>query len=432
MIAVSKPAKLSGHARVPGSKSHTIRAVLLAVMAEGRSVIHNPLLSLDCRSALAAARLFGAKTEEYDGYWVVEGRGRNLAVPDNYLDCGNSGSVAYFATPMAALVDGYTFVTGDEQIRRRPIDGTLSAINELGGFAAASRLESTSCPVVIHGIIKGGKAHFEGKLSQIVSGIMMAAPLAQKDTELLIRDPKEKPYLDITLDWMARYGIRVEHSEDYTRFLVRGGQVYQAAETVVSGDWSGVAFPLVAGLITGSDIVIDAVDFNDSQGDKAVVDRLIEMGAGIEKDVPGVRLFVHGAKRLRGGITIDMRDIPDALPALSIAAAFAEQDTHFTGLAHVRLKETDRVAVMAQELAKMGVHVEIGADDMTVFGGSRVHGAYVESHGDHRVAMALLVCGLAAEGCTEVEDAGCAAVSFPNFFEVMNGLGAGISCREEN
>ena len=134
---------------------------------------------------------------------------------------------------------------------------------------------------------------------------------------------------------------------------------------------------------------------------------------------------------MKGGTTIDMRDIPDSLPALSVAAAFADQDTHFIGLAHVRLKETDRVAVMAEELAKMGVAVEIGPDDMVVHGGRKVCGARVASHGDHRVAMALIACGLAAEGCTQVENAECAAVSFPNFFEVMNNMGAGIERESE-
>ena len=189
MIAQSTPHKLSGHAVVPGSKSHTIRAVLLATLAEGCSVIHNPLLSLDGRSALAAARQFGATVQEDDGCWVVDGCGGKLTVPGNYLDCGNSGSVAYFATPIAALVDGYTFVTGDAQILRRPIDETLSAIRELGGFAEPSRPGSTSCPAVIHGVMRGGTAHFDGKLSQIVSGIMMAAPLLKSDTDLVIRNP---------------------------------------------------------------------------------------------------------------------------------------------------------------------------------------------------------------------------------------------------
>ena len=426
MIAQSTPHKLSGHAVVPGSKSHTIRAVLLATLAEGCSVIHNPLLSLDGRSALAAARQFGATVQEDDGCWVVDGCGGKLTVPGNYLDCGNSGSVAYFATPIAALVDGYTFVTGDAQILRRPIDETLSAIRELGGFAEPSRPGSTSCPAVIHGVMRGGTAHFDGKLSQIVSGIMIAAPLLKSDTDIVIRNPKEKPYLDITLDWMARFGVVLENNDDYTHFHIRGGQKYRGLETTISGDWSGVAFPLVAGIITGSEIVIDAVNFSDSQGDKAVVDVLIQMGAALQKDIPGSRLLVHSGSRLHG-VEINMNDIPDALPALSVAAAFAEGTTHFTGLEHVRLKETDRVAVMAQELQRMGIRTEIGSDNMTVHGGT-VHGAEVDSHGDHRVAMALLVSGLAADGCVTVKDAECAAVSFPNFFEVMNGLGAGFEC----
>lgn len=426
MIAVTTPRVLSGHAMVPGSKSHTIRAVLLATMAEGKSVIHNPLPSLDCKSAMAAARLFGARTAEEDGTWTVEGVGRDLKVPENYLDCGNSGSVAYFATPMAALTKGYTFVTGDEQIRRRPIDETLSAIRELGGEAFASRPGSKACPAIVHGVMKGGTAHFEGQLSQIVSGIMMTAPLLEGDTEIIIRDPKEKPYLQLTLDWMERYGIMVENKDAYSRFLIPGRRAYTPAETTVASDWSGVAFPLVAGVITQSEIVIDAVDFQDSQGDKAVVDHLIAMGADITKDVKGRRILVRGGKGLHGGTVIDMRDIPDSLPALSVAAAYADGDTTFVGLEHVRLKETDRVAVMEQELKKMGANIETGADHMLVHGGKRLHGAEVRSWDDHRVAMALLVCGLWAEGSTRVLDAQCAAVSFPNFFEVMDGLGAGI------
>ncbi len=415
---------LHGSVCVPGSKSHTIRAVLLAAMAEGTTVIHNPLPSLDGKSALAAAETFGARTSIDGNTWTVEGRGRDLAVPRNYLDCGNSGSVAYFATPMAALVDGYTFVTGDAQIRRRPIHETVLAINELGGFAAHSIPGSDSCPVVVHGVMKGGQAHFGGKLSQIISGFMMAAPLLEQDTELLIEDIRETPYLQITIDWMKRFGVELEHAEDFSSFQIRGKRFYRALETTIPSDWSAVAFPLIAGLITDSELVIDAVDFNDSQGDKAVVDHLIAMGADLTKDVEGHRLLVRGGRKLRSGLTIDMKNIPDALPALSVAAAYAEGDTTFTGLAHVRLKETDRVAVMKEELEKIGVTVEIGPDSMVVHGGCRMHAAQVESHDDHRVAMAMLVCGLGIDGETVINGAECAAVSFPSFFEVMEKAGA--------
>ncbi|MCI8516056.1 MAG: 3-phosphoshikimate 1-carboxyvinyltransferase [Hungatella sp.] len=431
MIARVTPKMLKGHAMVPGSKSHTIRAILLAAMAEGTSRIHNPLPSLDCKSAMKAAELFGAQTNMEDRVWTVTGTGGKIKVPDNYLDCGNSGSVAYFAAPMAALCDGYTFITGDVQIRRRPMGETLSAICQLGGEAFPSRPGSGSCPAIVRGRMRGGIARFEGTLSQVVSGIMMAAPLLEEDTEIFIKNPKEKPYLQLTLDWMLRYGILVENKEDYRHFVIRGGRSYRKADTVVASDWSGVAFPLVAAVITDSEVVIDAVDFQDSQGDKAVVDCLIAMGADITRDLEAGTLAVKGGREMKSEVSIDLRDIPDSLPALSVAAAFARGDTRFTGLEHVRLKETDRVAVMEQELGKMGADVETGPDYMTVHGGKRLTGTVVDSHGDHRVAMALTVCGLWAKGTTLVKGAQCAAVSFPDFFKVMNRLGAGIEILED-
>ena len=426
MIAKTNSHVLNGHAVVPGSKSHTIRAVLLAAMAEGKSEIYNPLTSFDCINAVNAAELFGADITAEQGVWTVEGTGGELKIPDNYLDCGNSGSVAYFATPMAALTNGYTFVTGDAQIRRRPIEETLAAIRELGGEAFTSRPGFSACPAIVRGKMAGGTAHFDGRLSQVVSGIMMTAPLLEGDTEIVIKNPKEKPYLQLTLDWMSRYGICVENPADFSYFKISGRNSYHGAKSVIASDWSSVAFPLVAGVITDSEITIDGVDFADSQGDKAVVDHLLTMGADITKKEEEHVLLVRGGKSLKSGIEIDMRDIPDSLPALSVAAAFAEGETKFVGLEHVRLKETDRVAVMETELRKMGADIETGSDYMVVHGGQRLYGTEVSSHNDHRIAMALMICGLWASGDTYVRDAQCAAVSFPNFFEMMNSLGAGI------
>lgn len=418
---------LSGDILVPGSKSHTIRAVLLAAMAEGTSVIHNPLPSFDCQSALSVAECFGAATAAQPEVWTVTGRGGSLRLPDNYVDCGNSGSVAYFAASMAALVEGYTFITGDAQIRRRPIQPVLTAINALGGEAFTSRPGADACPAIIKGKMGGGSVRFTNSLSQFVSSIMLSAPLAGGDIEIINEKPLEKPYLQLSIDWMRRYGVELLHnSGDYTHFKIKGGQTYTAAESVVPADWSGVAFPLVAGLITPSEITISGLDFEDSQGDKAVVEHLIAMGGDIVKDAVSGRMLVKGGRPLKGGLTIDLSDIPDSLPALSVAAAFAEGDTTFTGLAHVRLKETDRVAVMAGELGKVGAEVEAGPDYMIVRGGRPLTGAAVQSHDDHRVAMAMSVCGLAAEGSMLVEQSECAAVSFPTFYTGMQKLGANI------
>lgn len=425
MNTIVKRSSLQGSAVVPGSKSHTVRAVLLAAMAKGRSVIHNPLPSLDCKSAMRVAECFGAKVEAQPGLWIVEGVGRDLKVPENYVDCGNSGSTAYFAASMAALTEGWTFLTGDAQIRRRPILPVLEAINQLGGKAYPSRPGVNACPAIIGGRMRGGTARFHHDLSQFVSSVMLSAPLLEKDTEIINEDPLEKPYLQLSIDWMRRCGVELlENSGDYSYFKIAGGQEYQAVESTIASDWSGVAFPLVAGIITDSELTIRGVDFADSQGDKAVVDHLIAMGADIAKDVEKGEILVRGGKTLKSGLTIDLSDIPDSLPAMSVAAAYAQGDTRFTGLGHVRMKETDRVTVMEQELAKMGAYVESGSDYMIVHGGKQLTGAVVESHDDHRVAMAMAVCGLAAQGETIVRGSECAAVSFPTFFEVMESLGA--------
>lgn len=430
MNTMVKKSSLQGSAVVPGSKSHTIRAILLGTMAKGRSVIHNPLPSLDCKSAMHVAECFGAKVEIAPGVWTVDGVGKELKVPENYVDCGNSGSTAYFAASMAALTEGWTFLTGDAQIRRRPILPVLDAINQLGGKAFPSRPGVNACPSIIGGKMQGGTVRFHHCLSQFVSSVMLSAPLLEKDTEIINEDPLEKPYLQLSIDWMRRYGVELaENSGDYSYFRVKGGQEYTPTESTVPSDWSGVAFPLVAGIITDSRLTIKGVDFADSQGDKAVVDHLIAMGADITKDAKKGELLVQGGKPLQSGLTIDLSDIPDSLPALSVAAAYAQGDTRFTGLGHVRMKETDRVSVMEQELTRMGASIESGSDYMIVHGGMPLTGAVVESHDDHRVAMAMAVCGLAAEGETTVLNSECAAVSFPTFFEVMEGLGARMENR---
>ena len=429
MDTITKQSMLRGDAMIPGGKSHTIRAVLLGAMAQGTSRIHNPLTGLDCQSAMSVAKSFGAKTKMVSsGVWEVTGIGGELKTPDNYVDCGNSGTTAYFAASMAALTEGYTFLTGDEQIRRRPITPVLRAIEQLGGTAFSSRPGVDACPAIIKGRMKGGIARFSNTISQFVSSIMLCAPLLDKDTEIFNEAPLEKPYIQLSIDWMKRYGIDLEaNSGDYTYFKIKGKQTYTAAETTVPADWSSVTFPLVAGLVTASKITIPGIDFTDSHGDKAVVDHLIAMGADIVKDAANHKMTVTGGKPLKGGLTIDLTDIPDSLPALSVLAAYAEGQTTFTGLSHVRLKETDRVQVMEDQLTKVGASVRTGPDYMIVEGGRDLTGAVVDSHDDHRVAMAMAICGFFAKGEMRVLDGECAAVSFPTFFEVMKGLGADIS-----
>lgn len=424
-----KPGFLKGSLQVPGSKSHTIRSVLLATLAGGRTCIENPLASGDGLSALAASRAFGAIVKEEENRWVVQGRGGILQVPSNVLDTGNSGTTTCLFTSVASLVDGYTVITGDEQIRRRPILPLVDALNALGATAFLTRGGQGCPPVVVKGVLQGGTVTIEGKNSQYVSSLLLSAPLAKRTTVIQVANALEKPYVQLTLDWMKRLGIEVANPADYTQFVVEGGQQYQSGDFTIPSDWSAVAFPLVAAAITRSDLVLTGLDFSDSQGDKRVVDILARFGANVYRQNES-ELHIVGGERLKGGLTIDLSDIPDALPALSVLATQAEGRTVFDNLEHVRQKETDRVAEMTAKLNSLGCSLHIERDSLVVDGPTPIQGGIVSSSDDHRIAMALVAAGLASEGEVVITDAQCADVSFPGFFSKFAACGAGLFIEE--
>ncbi len=423
-VHVQKSA-LSHTMQVPGSKSHTIRAVLLATLAEGTSTIFNPLASGDGQSALNAAKSFGAEVQVYDDRWIIRGLQGKPKVPDTCIDTNNSGTTTCFFTSVAALVEeGYTVITGDEQIRRRPLKVLVDALNELGATAFLTRSESTAPPVVVKGPLRGGKTTIQGFNSQYVSSLLLSSPFSQTDVELFVENALEKPYVQMTLDWMRKFGIDVSNPDDYSHFYIQGGQCYHSGTYTIAADWSAVAFPLVAASITKSDLMLTGLDFNDSQGDKRVIQILQDMGAHLVIDEKAGTLRVIGGTPLKGGMVIDMSDIPDALPALTVAATQAQGRTVFTNLAHVRLKETDRVLEMQQKLTYLGCDIQLQDDVLVVQGPTPIQSREVSSSFDHRIAMALFCAGLCAENGLVVNDVECASVSFPNFFESFQACGA--------
>ncbi|MEA4884122.1 MAG: 3-phosphoshikimate 1-carboxyvinyltransferase [Clostridia bacterium] len=424
MKAIVRPGSMAGRLTVPGSKSHTIRAVCIAAMAEGRSAIGNPLASRDGAAAVEACRALGAKIEMAEGVWHVEGTGGRLHTPDNIIDCANSGTTLYFVTAMAATLPTWAVITGDEQIRARPILPLLEQLRNLGAEAFTTR-GTTPPPAIVRGPLKSGTVRFDGRFSQYVSSVLLAAPLADGTVRIEVADPKERPYLKMTVDWMTAHGIQVHYDRaNYRSFEVTGPQAYQAVNEAIPSDWESVAFPLVASVITGSTLVIEDVDVSGGQGDAAIVDVLQRMGANLKLDAEKKTLTVEQSGKLQG-VTINCSDIPDAAPILAVAGCFGRSPMRLEGLEMVRAKETDRVAVMKEEIAKMGGRVEDTHDTMTIYPAA-LRGAIVASHGDHRVAMALAVAGLAAEGQTTVTDAECHDISYPGFFESMNKLGAGF------
>lgn len=416
--------ELNGSATVPGSKSNTIRAVTLATLASGESHIKNPLPSMDCLSAVDVCRGLGAQIEMRPDEWVVRGMAGQLQAAPDVLNVGNSGTTLYIVTAMSTLLaTGSAVITGDYQIRRRPAGPLVDALNELGGRVQSTRGNGTA-PLVAGGPLRGGTTRLPGVNSQWLTPLLIVGPLTEKGVEVTVDSLQERPYIAMTLGWLERLGATFEN-DSYTHFFVKGGYRYSAFSAHIPADWESATFLLVAAAITESDVTLYGLDIRDHQGDKAIIDILIRMGADVEVrnfGVDGIR--VRGGRPLTG-VEIDCRDLPDAPPILAVLGTQAKGRTVLTGLAASRLKETDRPRSIYEELSKMGARIEDQGDRL-IIENSQLHGALIDGRHDHRIIMATAIAGLVAQGPTVIETAEYAAVSFPNFYEVMTSLGAKI------
>jgi 3-phosphoshikimate 1-carboxyvinyltransferase len=415
-----RPGTLQGSARIPGSKSNTTRAVAFATLAEGTSVINNPVPSRDCFSTCEVCRGFGAEIENLPDRWIVKGVGFPQ-LPADVLNVGNSGTTLYIVIAMAALIpDGYTVITGDYQIRYRPSGPLLGSLVTLGATAFSTRGNGCA-PLVVRGRLKGGQTTLPGVNSQWLTPLLISGPLAEGDTEVLVENLQERPYIAMTLGWLERRGIRYEQ-EGMRWFKVYGGQAYPPFQETIPADWESACFPLVAAAITDSDVTVLGMDARDHQGDKAIIEILQAMGADVEvrnHGLDGIR--VRGGRELTG-IEIDCRDLPDAPPILAVLGTQASGRTVLRNLGASRLKETDRSRVIARELRKMGARISEEPDAL-IIERSDLHGAEIFGNHDHRIVMATAVAGLVAKGETVIDTAEYYAISFPTFYEVMTGLG---------
>ena len=413
-MIVLEPRKMSGTVEVPASKSQTIRAFLIAAAAEGTSTIRHPLVSSDTLSAVDAIRAFGAEvTFSEDGSAAtVASKGLGSASPV-IVDAGNSGTTAYLLLPMAAALSVPVTITGDEQLRRRPTAPLAEAIKALG--AEAKDTEGKP-PVTVKGPLKGGKTTIECRTSQYLSGLLLASPLAEGkciiDCSLLY----EKPYVSLTLGWLDRQGIRYTISKDYMHAEVEGGQCYRPFDEYINGDFSSASFFFAAAAVSGTSVTVQGLDRNDPQGDKAILGILEEMGCTVEWD--GNRVTVTGPERLKGGC-FDLNAIPDTLPILSIAASAAEGDTVLGNVPQARIKETDRIRCMRENLERLGVEAEEREDALIIHGKGRIKGGKTMGYGDHRIIMSLAIASAASEEAIEIDDERAAAVTFPSFFSLL-------------
>jgi 3-phosphoshikimate 1-carboxyvinyltransferase len=420
MRFVVSPSKLAGEVAIPGSKSHTIRALLLGALAEGESAIEAPLESADTRACVDVCRGLGAEITEGEP-WRVRGFGGPPAPPENVLDVANSGTTLYLALGIAALGAGYTVFTGDDQIRRRTGAPLIDALGQLGAEARSTR-DNGCAPFIVRGPLIGGEATLEARSSQYVSGLLLSCPLAEGDSRIRLSLLNEAPYIEITLAWLRRCGLRVDASTDLMEYRVPGGQRVAPFSARVPADFSSATFFLCAAAATGCELTLVGLDMADSQGDKAVVDYLRAMGATVEVDGP--RMTVRGGAL--HGADLDLNATPDALPAMAVVGCLAEGTTRLLNVPQARIKETDRIATVREELTRMGARIEELPDGLVIEGGG-LRGAEVDGRHDHRLVMALAVAGLAAEGETRIATAEAAGVTFPTFAALMRSVGASVA-----
>ncbi|MCK9150819.1 3-phosphoshikimate 1-carboxyvinyltransferase [Methanobacterium alcaliphilum] len=421
-LLVEKTSQISGVVKAPPSKSYTHRAVIIASMADGKSLLNDPLNSEDTLASLESCRAFGSEINNFKEQWEVEGTAGEMQTPHDVIDVKNSGTTLRIMTSIAGLASNYSIFTGDSSLKTRPMQHLLDALKTLGVEAVSSRGDGKP-PIIVKGGFKGGKTSIPGNVSsQFISSILIAGVLAENPVELEVTGEFiSQPYVDMTRDVMAKFGVRVGYDSVSKIFKVNP-QNYKSTDYTIEGDYSSASYLAGAAAILGSEITIKNLFKDSKQGDKLILDILSCMGAEINAKYDEVTVEGNGELQ---GIDIDLHNAPDLLPTMSVLGALAEGTTEISGVKHARFKETDRISTCAKELTKLGVDVNEKPDGMVINGG--VKSGIVQSHGDHRLAMALSLIGLKVG--IKIQNAEVYGVSFPNFPEVMNKLGCTMTLR---
>ncbi|MFQ6136058.1 MAG: 3-phosphoshikimate 1-carboxyvinyltransferase [Candidatus Hydrothermarchaeales archaeon] len=422
IVKIKKTENLEGVVDAPPSKSYTHRAIMIASLAEGRSIVRDYLKSGDTDSSINACRAFGVDIEEVRNHLIIRGSNGRLETPKGAIDVQNSGTTMRLACGLAAL-DGNATLTGDASIQKRPVQPLLDALGELGIRAYSTR--GNGCPPVVveGGTFRGGQGRIRGDVSsQFISSLLIVAPYAENDVEIILTtEAKSRPYIDLTLDIMERFGVPVQN-ENYRRFRVNSGQHFKGREYSVEGDYTSASYLLASAALTNSKITVGNLLKDSKQGDKVIMEILRDMGAKVERRDDTVTITGGELE----GIDIDLGDTPDLLPTVVALASKAKGDTIIKNIRHARLKECDRVSACAEEFRKFGAEIEERKDCLIIRGTEKLKGSRVESYNDHRMAMALTIAGICAEGETIVKDAESVEISFPGFFQALMSLGAEI------
>jgi 3-phosphoshikimate 1-carboxyvinyltransferase len=420
------PSELSGHIQAAASKSSMQRACAAALLSKGTTIIHNPGHSNDDKAAIDIIKRLGASTEVISEELIVNSSGFPFTSYHSPLtiDCGESGLSIRMFTPLVALSDKEITINGSGSLVSRPMDFFDEILPHLN---VKVKSQNGKLPLVIQGPLQPANTKVDGSLSsQFLTGLLLAYSAAgANDVSIKVNELRSRPYIDLTLDVMKQFGFKVPENKNYEEFyfntLPHNSQ-FTSHEYTVEGDWSGGAFLLVAGAIAGS-ITVRGLDLTSTQADKAIVDALISANAGIAIEAKGIKLHAAPMKAFE----FDATDCPDLFPPLVVLAAYCKGETKIKGVSRLTHKESNRALTLQEEFGKMGIGIKSDDDVMIVHGGGLLRGANVHSRHDHRIAMALAVAALKANGETIIEEAQAVKKSYPDFYQHLQALGANVS-----
>jgi len=381
-VLIKKSERFGGEIHAPPSKAYTHRMMIAALLSRGASKILNPLSSNDTQVTLDAIEAFGAKVELEETCWTIRGT-PSLETPKKPINCGESGSTLRFMIPVAALASGSSIFTPSLSLSKRPLEPLLQSLKQLGAESSFQRDEKGLAIRVHGGGIKGGKTSIRGDVSsQFISGLLFACPRSEENTEITVTTPLgSRSYVQMTLEVLEKHGINVSASKD-----------------------------------------LKNLDYHTKQGDKAILSILGEMGSKVR--VGDEYVEIEG-KQLNT-VDVDAKDIPDLVPVCAALACYSKGTSKLYNARRLRYKESDRLSSLHAELTKMGADINVNEDGLIIRGPCQLHGAIIDPHNDHRIAMACAVVALEASGETRIRNSECVRKSYPNFFDDLRLLGADV------
>ena len=413
MKIIEKIRNTNAQVAAPPSKAHTLRALVISSLAKGKSTLLGPLLGEDQLHIIECLKRLGVEIAQDENRLIVSGNGGAYSPVADELYLGESGVGMNFLISAACLAEKPVTLTGCKRLTERPVGEVVNGLRQLG--CSMDYLDQQGFPPIRinGGGIPGGQAQISGvKTSQYFSSIVISSPCANSPVTLIcLDDMTEKPYFDISLQMMADFGVQA-FNDAYKEIRIPGSQAYQAREMRIEGDYSSAAFFFLAAMICKARVTVSGLNPDTKQGDRKFLPLMEKMGCSVS--ATGTNVTIQGGE-LRA-IEEDMSDIPDLVPPAAIATAFASGTSRLTNIGHLRHKECDRLAVMVSELGKMGVNANCDETSLIIQGTDNLHGAHIDPHNDHRIAMSFAVAGLPVGGQT-IENETCVAKSFPDFWE---------------